>query len=188
VFFETNLGRPLLEGEGLGMTGFTSFYQLMAFMVEGNGFFPLAKGDGFLRGGNGLLVTPTAITPCKCFFSRLVMAGKAGFTLAVFFETNPRRPLLEGEGFRMTGFASSFQLMAFMVEGNGFFSLAEVDGFHWSGNGLLVTPTAITPCKRLFPGLVMAGKAGFALGVIRHFDVACPFFGFKQGWMATSAC
>jgi len=188
VIFESNLGRTLLEGKRLGMTGFTSFFHLMVFMAEGNGFCTLTEVDGFLRGGKGLLMTPTAIAPCKCIFARLVMAGKAGFTLAVIFEINLCRTLLEGEGLRMAGFTSSFQLMALMAEGNGFFPRAEVDSSLRGGNGLLVTPTAITPRKRFFPLLVMAGKAGFALGVIRHFDAACPFFGFKQGWMATSAC
>ena len=188
VIFEPNRCRPLLERKYSGVTGFASLFQLMAFMGEGNGLFPLRKVDGLLRGGDGLLVTPAAITPSKGLFPLLVMAGKTGFALAVIVETHFCRSLLEREDPGVTGFTPFLQLMAFMGEGNGFFPLAEVDGFLRDWNGLLVTPTAITPCKRLFPGLVMAGKAEFALGVIRHFDVARPFFGFKQGRMATSAC
>jgi len=188
VIFKPNRCRPLLEREGPGVTGFASLLQLMAFMGEGNGLFPLREVDGLLRGGDGFLVTPAAITPRKGLFPLLVMAGKAGFALAVIVETHLCRSLLESEDPGMTGFTPSPQLMAFMGEGNGFCPLAEVEDFFRDWNGFPVTPTAFTPCKSLLPLRVMAGKAEFPLGVLRHFDVARPFFGFKQGRMATSAC
>lgn len=130
VITETNFDRPFLGGKRPGMTGFAACFRLMAFMLKGNGahFTFLAEGDGFRRGGNGFLVTQTAIAPGRCRFSLLVMAGKTGLIFRVIVKINLGRALLEGKCLGMTDFTACFQLMAFMFESNGVISLTEGDG------------------------------------------------------------
>jgi len=83
VIAKTNLGRSLLESEGLRMAGFAAVLHLMAFMPKNNGFVTLADFDDFFRNRNGRFVTLAAIVPGKCFFPLPVVAGKAVFVLAV---------------------------------------------------------------------------------------------------------
>ena len=136
-------------------------------------------------GGRLIFVTAVAVVKRRSVFGG--MTGKARFSVDMIVEINPGSAPPIGKHLRMTGFTARFKLMAFMLERNGFSALAEMDGFLRRGNGLFMTPAAITPGKRIFALLVMAGEAVLIPAVIRHRDFCRSFFGFKQGGMAAAA-
>lgn len=138
-------------------------------------------------GSRLILVATVAAVKCGSTFGG--MTYKARFPVDMIIEINPGIASPISKCLRMAGKAAGFKLMFFMFKRNRFGAFPILYRFRRGRRGLLMTPAAICPGKRIFALPVVAGKTVLLLAVICHFDACYPFFGFKhRGMTALAAC
>lgn len=140
VIIKINFCGTFLESKQPGVADFAASLHLVAFMSERDRFFPCAEMDGFLRNGNGFLMTAGAVAPGKRFFTLLIMTGKAVLVPAVIRHADRARPFSGGKEGRMAALA--FWGMLVMIKHDAFDASAQRHCSFERGNGFSSHPGA----------------------------------------------